>query len=1208
MQQADLSGQTTLRVGLPRLRRAVTPTGGAGRGGVSGRPVRSTASATLAATVRRVPVRVRVAAAEDESALQRMVGATTWVRGRSYASRGAVRTYEADEDGLLSGEVQGTRRAPYQVVAELKRAAGSGRLTGFKATCTCPVGNKCKHAVALVLTAWRAGTSPDVAEAHRSKPAKQAVSKGRGEAAGRPDVTQPLGRPNPAPAQIARGQVPVPSVQVRSWEAQLRALLGAEERPSGPRALGAASSQDVAQMALQLEMVPDRPGTGTRSASGRPGVKVAPVRLNSLGNWSKSGLSWGDVEHFGSAWAKASVPQGVAALLKELLALSRVSTGRSAYYSYGSEAIWLEDINSRRVWDLFRHAAEVGLPLLSSGRQGQPVTLSPAGATVAVDLSASGAGLDVRLRAEADGQEVDLRRCVLVGKPAHGLVWQDDGDQPGARLWLARLVPPGPGDLRALMENFPVKVPGRDKARFLRDAVPFLRRRFVLTTTDGTVELPEQVAQVLVLSAAHREGHVLELDWALGEPASTRLTPLAGAVLGPADTVARDAITAATAVLAHGASEISYLEGTVAHGPAGPALAPRARLEGMAAARFVSDILPVLAQIAGLEVRHEGTVPDYREATEAPLVSVGGASSRDGDWLDLSVTVTVEGEDVPFYELFVALAKQEPYLVLPSGTYFSLDRPELRQLADLIAEARSLNDAMGSQVRLSRFQASLWEDLCEVATVTAQAGEWEQSVRALAQAGERADFPVPAAIEATLRPYQQAGFNWLAFLSEHRLGGILADDMGLGKTLQAMALMCRGRENSEGPYLVVAPTSVVGNWADECAKFAPGLDVVTVTETTARRGVGLGELAEKASVVVTSYALFRLEYEGYASVDWAGAFFDEAQFAKNATSQTYRCAKLLPAGFKVAMTGTPMENNLMELWSLLSITAPGLFPRADLFREQYALPIEKHGDEEALARLRRRVRPLMLRRTKEQVVAELPAKLEQVVELDLNSKHKKIYQGYLQRERQTVLGLLGDMSKNRFQIFRSLTLLRQASLDVSLVDPKHASVPSTKLDALTAMLTEVVSEGHRVLVFSQFTRFLSMARDRAEEAGIAHCYLDGSTRRRAAVISEFRSGDAPVFFISLKAGGFGLNLTEADYCILLDPWWNPATEAQAVDRAHRIGQSRNVIVYRMVSRGTIEEKVMALKAKKAALFASIVDGGGAQTGALTADEVRSLVT
>lgn len=250
----------------------------------------------------------------------------------------------------------------------------------------------------------------------------------------------------------------------------------------------------------------------------------------------------------------------------------------------------------------------------------------------------------------------------------------------------------------------------------------------------------------------------------------------------------------------------------------------------------------------------------------------------------------------------------------------------------------------------------------------------------------------------------------------------------------------------------------------------------------------------------------------------------------------------------------------------------------------------------------------MLRRRKSEVAAELPPKQEQIAEVDLSPGHRKIYQRYLQRERQKVLGLLGDLEKNRFEIFRSLTLLRQASLDVALVDEQHRTVSSTKLDLLVEQLTDIATEGHRTLVFSQFTRFLGAARDRLEHAGIACVYLDGTTRNRKRVIEEFKTGAAPVFLISLKAGGFGLNLTEADYCILLDPWWNPAAEAQAVDRAHRIGQTRNVMVYRLVARNTIEEKVMALQARKAELFAGVMDGGEFASAGLTAADIRELLS
>jgi SNF2 family DNA or RNA helicase len=493
--------------------------------------------------------------------------------------------------------------------------------------------------------------------------------------------------------------------------------------------------------------------------------------------------------------------------------------------------------------------------------------------------------------------------------------------------------------------------------------------------------------------------------------------------------------------------------------------------------------------------------------------------------------------------------------------------------------------------------------------VAEQSERWARDVRALLDVDDAEPPAPPAGLVAQLRPYQLAGYQWLSVLWDAGLGGVLADDMGLGKTLQALALVCRAKEAGDltAPVLVVAPTSVVSNWAREAARFAPGLDVRTIEATGRKLGVPLAEAVDGADLVITSYTLLRLDGDDYRELPWRGLVLDEAQFVKNHQAKTYAAARRLPARFKLAITGTPVENDLMDLWSMLSIVAPGLFPSPQRFTEHYRTPIEKGGDPEALAALRRRIRPLMRRRTKEQVAAELPPKQEQVLEVVLNPKHRKVYDTHLQRERRKVLGLVDDLQKNRFTIFRSLTLLRQLALDASLVDQAHAGIRSSKADAFTEHLQEVVAEGHRALVFSSFTGFLGTVRARLDAEGLPYAYLDGRTRDRQRRIDEFRSGRAPAFLISLKAGGFGLNLTEADYVFVLDPWWNPAVEAQAVDRTHRIGQDRTVMVYRLVAAGTIEEKVMALKERKRDLFARVLDDdGGALSGALTADDIRGL--
>ncbi|NKX50991.1 DEAD/DEAH box helicase, partial [Arthrobacter deserti] len=579
---------------------------------------------------------------------------------------------------------------------------------------------------------------------------------------------------------------------------------------------------------------------------------------------------------------------------------------------------------------------------------------------------------------------------------------------------------------------------------------------------------------------------------------------------------------------------------------------------------------------------------------------------------DLGLMVKVAGREIPFGNIFKALSRGQKKLLLVDRTYLSLEQPVFDRLRQLVDEAQQLQDRDTGPLRISRYQADLWDELAELAAETDEAPAWRAAVTGLLELGSTGPATLPAGLRARLRPYQQEGLNWLAFLWRDSLGGILADDMGRGKTLQTLALICHASQSGAtgpggAPFLVVAPTSVVPNWISEARRFAPQLRVCAVTGTRAAGGLPLAAAAAGADIVVTSYAVFRLDAAAYQGQQWAGLILDEAQSVKNRTTKAHQAARELRAPFKLAITGTPLENNLMELWAILAIVAPGLFPSALKFADQYQRPIERSSDARRLERLRRRIRPLMMRRTKEAVAPELPPKQEQVLEVELEPRHRKIYDTHLQRERQKILRLVEDMDRNRFTIFQSLTLLRLLSLDAALVDSAYDGVASAKLDVLFEQPQDVLAEGHRALVFSQFTSFLKRAAARLDAAGIPYAYLDGSTRDRAGAVGSFKDGAAPVFLISLKAGGFGLNLPEADYCFLLDPWWNPATEAQAVDRTHRIGQTRNVMVYRLVARGTIEEKVMALKEGKTRLFSSVLDEGTPFSAALTAEDIRGLL-
>jgi superfamily II DNA or RNA helicase len=804
---------------------------------------------------------------------------------------------------------------------------------------------------------------------------------------------------------------------------------------------------------------------------------------------------------------------------------------------------------------------------------------------------------------------------------------QATAGEPGSwRFRLARLTRPVPPPLqRMALGGESLQVPAAQEPRFRDWYYPRLRHAAAVISSDGSFTPPVISGPDLVLRAGYHGDHELEVswEWAYRVGDSPLRTPLeeGGPDDGYRDLAAERALLGRLELLLDRYGPLGPAAGRP--GAARPAPASRARLTGIDTMRFTTELLPLLADEPGLILEVSGEPADYREAGDSLQIAVSADELADEtDWFDLGVTITVEGRPVPFLEVFLALSRGEPHLLLPDGAYFSLDKPELRALARLIEEARALQDSPAGQLRISRYQAGFWDELAALGVVGHQATAWREQVQGLLSADLSGRTALPSGLTAQLRPYQQDGFGWLAFLWEHRLGGILADDMGLGKTLQCLALISHARQRQSlgqslghspgdpaaGPFLIVAPTSVVANWAAEAARFAPDLRVVAVSGTTARIGHSLGELAAGADAVVTSYALLRIDFAAYAEVPWSGLLLDEAQQAKNRQSKVYQCARRLAVPVKIAITGTPLENNVMELWSLLSITAPGLFPSPERFRDYYARPVEREGDGQRLAQLQRRIRPLVRRRTKEQVAAELPAKQEQVLEVELHPQHRKVYQTRLQRERQKVLGLIGDMDANRFAIFRSLTLLRQLSLHAGLVDEAHDGLASAKIDALLGQLREVAGGGHRALVFSQFTGFLGKVRERLEAEGIPYCYLDGRTRDRAAVVRRFKDGTDPVFLISLKAGGFGLNLTEADYCFVLDPWWNPATEAQAVDRAHRIGQTRSVMVYRLVAKDTIEEKVMALKARKARLFSSVLDDGNAFGTPLDAADIRALLS
>ncbi len=916
-------------------------------------------------------------------------------------------------------------------------------------------------------------------------------------------------------------------------------------------------------------------------------LSLRPLVWGRSGRWVRTGATWDGLEYAGSGHRHSH--RRALRAIKDAMRRD----GHSFYYGRSSD-LQLKELTAD-VWPALSQAEEAGVGFVHA--DGLPVRLLREPARPIVHLDAAATGLTITGFAIIEGEQVRVGRNQVVGNPPHGIV------RAGEDLVLGPFVRPlNEAESATVVHSPKLSIPAAEILEFATGYLPALRRQLELVI-DPTIELPEVSAPWLAVRVTFGADALTDLSWTFRYRAAGEVTDvelLTGAQ--PFRNVeAERALVAAMPAGPWLYTDPALGRGLIAHN----------QLRGRESIAFVTESLPRLQAADDIEVMIEGDVPSYREAAEAPVIELRVTEPEGGptDWFDLDVQVSIEGQVIEFRRMFTALAKGEDHLILPNGVWFSLDRPELDQLRDLIAEAAVLGDAEIGSLQLRPEHAGLWEELVELGVVAEQSAAWADAVSALLNLDELPAVGVPAGLAATLRPYQEVGFRWLAFLWRARLGGILADDMGLGKTLQALAVTLAAHEAGEldHPVLVVAPTSVVGTWAAEAAKFAPDLRVATITQTGRKRGTSLAAAIADAQLVVTSYALARLDETDYVEQPWAAVVLDEAQFVKNRQSKAYQAVRKLRARVKFAVTGTPLENNLMDLWSLLSITAPGLFADPEVFTEAYRRPIENGGDAEALGRLHRRVRPLMLRRTKEAVAAELPPKQEQVVRIALTPAHQRIYDRQLHAERRKVLALVDDLRHNRITILRSLTLLRQLSLSAGLVDRANSGVPSAKLDTLVEMLGEVAAEGHRALVFSQFTTFLTMARERLAREQIGTVYLDGRTRNRPERIAEFREGSAPVFLISLKAGGFGLTLTEADYVFILDPWWNPAAEAQAVDRTHRIGQDKRVHVYRLVSQNTIEEKVVALQERKKDLFAKVVGADGELSAPLTAADIRGLL-
>lgn len=584
------------------------------------------------------------------------------------------------------------------------------------------------------------------------------------------------------------------------------------------------------------------------------------------------------------------------------------------------------------------------------------------------------------------------------------------------------------------------------------------------------------------------------------------------------------------------------------------------------------------------------------------------------DWLEIKGGASFDGEHVPYARLLVQIKRGSNLVKLGDGTTGVLPADWLRRAGMMLTLGEGAADDDGEEVvRYSRNQAWLLDALlAEREHEQAQVdGPFQRYRDRLASFDGISAKRERRSLKGTLRDYQREGLGWLLFLRDFGVGGCLADDMGLGKTVQVLALFeeLRVSKRAKGPQLVVAPRSVLGNWAREAERFVPGYRVSEYDATTPRTRLS------RSSILLVSYDMMRRNIVELSKIEFDVVVLDEAQMIKNARSQTAKAARLLRAHQRLALSGTPVENHLGELWSLLDFLNRGMLGKATAFRKLLGDSNSVGLDNDGRSLLARSVRPFILRRTKDTVLSELPEKTEQTIYCEMSDEQRSLYNELKQYYRARLLADDTDMavqaagSGGKLQVLEALLRLRQAACHPGLLDSdRGVTGESAKLSVLLEKLHEVIAEGHKVLVFSQFTKLLGIVRDKLVEEGIDHAYLDGKTRKRDQIVDRFQTDpDCSVFLISLKAGGLGLNLTAADYVFILDPWWNPAVEAQAIDRAHRIGQVRSVFAYRLITKETVEEKIVELQQDKRDIASSIIRADDGLLKRLTRDDLELLL-
>ncbi|MDZ7858894.1 DEAD/DEAH box helicase [Sphaerotilus sp.] len=1161
--------------------------------------------------------------------LRDLFGRSTWSRGTDYVQQERVRQVVALEDEnaaagwVVDAKVRGNAVRPYDTGVDL--ACDDQGQWWFQNRCSCPMESRCKHVAALVQ--YLAAARPDIVprSAPRSLGAVTSAS---------PAVPTPVPRPVFVPPPPPPSPPPAPSALDRWWSAS-------DESTRSPVSFQFIPDNEVVVFTLSLRTTTPF----SKDALPKTELMLGCHRVTLLkGKPGQTERKFGKLRALGSGSWKASqqshdrVFQDVARWLWLHGSLSGASS--QGYSGYGFEELPPASVDDAFGLATLERAVRSGRVVSVDAENrpgrvwswGEPRTLCwhwarlPDGAW--------------QLLAQIDEAYTSARLLPVPGAvslyldDAHGQVGALDLDGlTPERVTRLLAAPPMPDDWLRQQAAQP-------RARRLLPLLPDAVATPVVRRIRGVA--PQPVLHIDFEAGSAEPLFTLSFDYA-GErdfwPDSAPAQQFIDAPDGLVELV-RDPAQEAATVRACREDGLHPQPGAPADHwcPIGLDLRERQRrfgawlAEDFATWRAAGFVIETgqgwgahVNAIDQLDIALGGRGADGAFDALGPE---GAAPENAGDWLHLSIGFRIEGRRVnllPWIPQLVAQAHARPGedLVAPERLWVHDDQghwwglpgvalqPWLAALIELVGE-RPAGAFQGETLELSRIEVlRLGAETVQVDLPEGQTG-LGMLRDILAARGEREHPEVIDGVAAELRPYQHQGVAWLQALSRQRLGGVLADDMGLGKTLQTLAHLVaeKGRGALDRPALIVAPTSLVGNWRRECGRFAPGLRLL-VLHGIERRG-RFDDIADH-DVVLTTYPLLPRDAEILIQQPWHAVVLDEAQTIKNAKTQAAQVVQMLQARHRICLSGTPMENHLGEVWSLFEFLLPGYLSSEARFKTLFRTPIEKHGDSDRLALLRRRLAPFMLRRTKDMVATELPPKVETVVRVQFDVAQANLYETIRLSTEASVREALAEkgLARSHIMVLDALLKLRQVCCDPRLVKiPQARKVKgSAKLDWLMETLPEMVAEGRRILLFSQFTSMLELIETGLKAAGLCWITLTGQTPgpQRDALIAQFTDGQVPIFLISLKAGGVGLNLPQADTVIHYDPWWNPAVENQATDRAHRLGQTQTVFVYKLVAEDTLEERILALQERKAALAAGLHGAAGTGGVALTESDLAWLL-